>query len=132
MGRIVDSVPNCAVMSVTYGGGRRRSGRSRRASRGAKLFFTSKAVGETPAALAAGRSELIPSVQCVFSVGDDVLPGAQPLASALAPMPPAPVPDQIAGFYILYSSGTTGRCHCRLSSGKLPKHQLRKFYATTI
>ncbi|HEX4377440.1 MAG TPA: AMP-binding protein [Steroidobacteraceae bacterium] len=76
---------------------------------GAKLLFTSKAVGETPVALAANRSELIPAVQCVFSAGGDVLPGADPLASALAAMPSVPVPDQIAGFYILYSSGTTGR-----------------------
>jgi long-chain acyl-CoA synthetase len=76
---------------------------------GAKLWFTSTDVGETPVALSSQRAELISKVQAIFSTGKQLLPGASSLDSALATMPSTPVADQISGFYILYSSGTTGR-----------------------
>ena len=76
---------------------------------GAKLFITSGDVSDTPVAITRQRAELIPKIQTVFSVGTEPLAGAEPLEIALASMPATPVPDQISGFYVLYSSGTTGR-----------------------
>jgi fatty-acyl-CoA synthase len=76
---------------------------------GSKLLITAADVGETPAVLAAQRTELIPTVQTVFSVGQEHLRGAVPLDTSMATMPSIPIADQISGFYILYSSGTTGR-----------------------
>jgi long-chain acyl-CoA synthetase len=76
---------------------------------GAKLFITSADVGATAAILASQRSELIPNVKVVFSVGAEALSGAQALHAALADMPATPITDQTSGFYLLYSSGTTGR-----------------------
>jgi long-chain acyl-CoA synthetase len=76
---------------------------------GAKLWFTSADLGETPVELSDQRAELIPKVQAVFSTGKHLLVGATSLHSALATMPSTPIADQISGFYILYSSGTTGR-----------------------
>jgi long-chain acyl-CoA synthetase len=76
---------------------------------GAKLFISAADVGETPAVLASQRGELIPKVEIVFSVGEQQLPGALAFHAALARMPATPIADQASGFYLLYSSGTTGR-----------------------
>jgi len=76
---------------------------------GAKLLITAAEVGDTPVALARQRAELIPKVQTVFSAGEEQLVGALPFNTTLAGMPATPLPDQISGFHLLYSSGTTGR-----------------------
>ena len=76
---------------------------------GAQALVLSAEIGETPRALAADRGELIPAVGPIWHAGSAVLPGATPLAEALAAMPATPVPDEISGFHMYYSSGTTGR-----------------------
>ena len=80
---------------------------------GAKVLFLSASIGETPRALAANRAELAPGVMRVFHAGDPVdegaMAGAEPLDAALAAMPAEPVPNEISGFHMIYSSGTTGR-----------------------
>jgi long-chain acyl-CoA synthetase len=76
---------------------------------GSRLLVLSASLGETPRALAAGRAELIPGIGRIFFAGDEPIAGAEPLAAALADMPAEPVPDQISGFHMIYSSGTTGR-----------------------
>jgi len=75
----------------------------------ARVLITTVALGETPRALAERRLDLIPAVEAVYCVGDEPLPGALSLADALAAMPASPVTDEISGFHMLYSSGTTGR-----------------------
>jgi long-chain acyl-CoA synthetase len=76
---------------------------------GAKVLITSTEIGDTAVALAARRAELIPNVEAVFSAGDAPLEGARLLSEALAGQPATPIPDQVAGYYLVYSSGTTGR-----------------------
>lgn len=76
---------------------------------GAKLLITSADVGESAATLAAERATLIPTVQGVLASGEAELSGALSLNVALAAQPATPITDEIAGFYIIYSSGTTGR-----------------------
>jgi fatty-acyl-CoA synthase len=76
---------------------------------GSKLLVLSASLGETPRALAAERQELIPDVAQIFYAGDEPIAGARSLAEALAPMPAEPVLDEISGFHMIYSSGTTGR-----------------------
>lgn len=77
----------------------------------AKVLFLSPSIGETPRVLAAERAAVVPGVAHAFSAGDGegVLEGAEPLAGALAAMPETPVADEISGFHMIYSSGTTGR-----------------------
>jgi fatty-acyl-CoA synthase len=76
---------------------------------GAKLLVTAAEVGETAAALASQRAELAPGLLKVLFAGQDALPGAESWDAATAQMPPTPIPDQISGHYLVYSSGTTGR-----------------------
>lgn len=80
---------------------------------GAKALFLSASIGETPRALAADRAALVPGVARVFAAGDadddGALDGAEPLEAALAGQPITPVPDEVSGFHMIYSSGTTGR-----------------------
>ncbi|MDE2597585.1 MAG: AMP-binding protein [Sphingomonadales bacterium] len=77
---------------------------------GSKLLVLSASVGATPRALAAQRAALIPEVaEIFFADDDDPIPGATSLGDALAAMPAQPVADEISGFHMLYSSGTTGR-----------------------
>jgi long-chain acyl-CoA synthetase len=76
---------------------------------GAKLLVTAAEIGETAAALGARRAELIPQDKTVFSAGDAPIEGATPLDAALADMPATPVADEVSGYYLVYSSGTTGR-----------------------
>jgi fatty-acyl-CoA synthase len=76
---------------------------------GAQVLITSADIGETAQALARERSELIPNVSAVFSVGAEALEGARPFGPALQEMPATRIADETAGIYLLYSSGTTGR-----------------------
>jgi fatty-acyl-CoA synthase len=76
---------------------------------GAKVLFLSAEIGETPRALAAETQRLVPGVTQVYAAGDLPIEGAEPLADALNAMPATSVPDQISGFHMIYSSGTTGR-----------------------
>jgi long-chain acyl-CoA synthetase len=74
-----------------------------------KLLVLSASLGETPLALAARRSGLIPGVEAIFYADDEPIAGATSLDEALVPMPAEPVADEISGFHMIYSSGTTGR-----------------------
>ncbi|MGD0698757.1 MAG: acyl-CoA synthetase [Trebonia sp.] len=69
---------------------------------GARLLVSSSGLEEVAAASAmsalAGR----------LTVGSPV-PGVESLSDAIGPMPATPVPDELEGYYMLYSSGTTGR-----------------------
>jgi long-chain acyl-CoA synthetase len=76
---------------------------------GARALVVTGSLDETVARLAADRENLIPGVSHLFSAGAETVSGAEPLDKALAPMPPDPVPDEISGFHLIYSSGTTGR-----------------------
>lgn len=76
---------------------------------GSKMLVLSASLGETPRALAARRDELIPDVQAIHYADNEPVAGATSLDDALAPMPAEPVADQISGFHMIYSSGTTGR-----------------------
>jgi fatty-acyl-CoA synthase len=75
----------------------------------AVALVVSASLGETPRALAARREALIPAVRHIFSVDGEALDGAKPLDAALAALPATPVADEISGFHMIYSSGTTGR-----------------------
>ena len=76
---------------------------------GAKVLFLSAELGETPRALAADRDTLVPGIDRIYSAGELPITGAGPLAGALADMPASPVENEISGFHMIYSSGTTGR-----------------------
>ena len=76
---------------------------------GSRVLVLSASLGETPRALAAEANDLIPGVEKIYYAGDEAIVGAEPLAAALATMPAAPVADEISGFHMIYSSGTTGR-----------------------
>ena len=71
---------------------------------GAKVLFTSAAMGETATALA----ELIPGDVVRIVVGG-ALDGFEPYEEKRDGYPIEPIPDQAAGRDMLYSSGTTGR-----------------------
>lgn len=80
---------------------------------GAKVLILSASIGETPRALARDHAELVPGVAKVYYAGDPAgegaMEGAEPLSEALEAMPAKPVSDEISGFHMIYSSGTTGR-----------------------
>ncbi|MBW8785568.1 MAG: AMP-binding protein, partial [Novosphingobium sp.] len=76
---------------------------------GAKALVLSASLGDTPRALAAARAELIPDVRAIYYADDEPIAGATSLEQAMADMPAIPVPDEISGFHMIYSSGTTGR-----------------------
>jgi long-chain acyl-CoA synthetase len=74
---------------------------------GARLLVASAELEELAAAAAAPS----PSLRGRLTVGS-VGPAAgraESLADAIAPMPDTPVPDEVEGYYMLYSSGTTGQ-----------------------
>jgi acyl-CoA synthetase (AMP-forming)/AMP-acid ligase II len=75
----------------------------------AKLLITSADVGETATSLASGREALIPGVGAVFTTERRPVEGAEPFHAALEAMPAEPIADEVSGFYLIYSSGTTGR-----------------------
>ena len=74
-----------------------------------QLLVLSASLGETPRALAAARESMIPAVREIFYADDEPIAGAVSLDEALADMPAQPVADEISGFHMIYSSGTTGR-----------------------
>jgi len=76
---------------------------------GTRALVLSAELGETPRELAARREELIPGVGRVWYAGDAEIAGAESLSAAMAAMPAVPVADEISGFHMIYSSGTTGR-----------------------
>jgi long-chain acyl-CoA synthetase len=71
---------------------------------GARLLVSSSGLEEVAAAAACSA----PALQGRLTVGSPV-PGVEALADATATMPDTPVPDELEGYYMLYSSGTTGR-----------------------
>ena len=75
----------------------------------AKVLVTAAEVGATAAILAAQRETLVPNVQHVLNVSPDVLPGAASWQKATAARPVTPIADETAGYFLLYSGGTTGR-----------------------
>ncbi len=75
----------------------------------AKALVLSASLGETPLALVADRSALIPGISGIFYADAEAIDGACSLSKAMAAMPTEPVPDEISGFHMIYSSGTTGR-----------------------
>jgi len=70
---------------------------------GARLLVSSSSL-EPLAALAASA----PALRGRLTVGDP-LPGVESLSLAVGGMPDTPVPDELEGYYMFYSSGTTGR-----------------------
>ncbi|MCP5267116.1 MAG: AMP-binding protein [Burkholderiaceae bacterium] len=70
----------------------------------ARLFIGSKALGEVATAL---RS-LVPAIETWLMVGGTE-PGFDSLESVVARYPTEPIADEVAGYDMLYSSGTTGR-----------------------
>jgi long-chain acyl-CoA synthetase len=76
---------------------------------GSRVLVLSASLGDTPRALAAAAAELIPTVEKIYYAGEEPIAGAEPLGTALAAMPAQRVPDEISGFHMIYSSGTTGR-----------------------
>ncbi|MBE0617357.1 MAG: AMP-binding protein [Proteobacteria bacterium] len=71
---------------------------------GAKVFVTSHAMAGTAAKLV----DRMPGVAHKFMV-DGVIPGFESWEEACAAMPTDPIPDEMQGLDMLYSSGTTGR-----------------------
>ena len=71
---------------------------------GARLLVASSGLEELAAAAAASPSAL----RGRLTVGPPA-PGVESLADAVAPMPDTPLPDEAEGYYMLYSSGTTGQ-----------------------
>jgi fatty-acyl-CoA synthase len=76
---------------------------------GSQLLVLSAELGETPLVLAAEHAALIPQIKSIFYAGDAAIDGAQSLSAAMSAMPVKPVADEISGFHMIYSSGTTGR-----------------------
>ena len=83
---------------------------------GVKVLFLSASIGETPRTLAREREELAAGVGQIYYAGDPgdpgdeaAMPGGMSFEDAIVAMPVTPVPDQISGFHMIYSSGTTGR-----------------------
>jgi acyl-CoA synthetase (AMP-forming)/AMP-acid ligase II len=71
---------------------------------GARLLVSSSGLAE----LAATAAAAAPALEGRLTVGSPV-PGTESLADAIAPLPETPVPDEVEGCYMLYSSGTTGQ-----------------------
>jgi long-chain acyl-CoA synthetase len=70
---------------------------------GARLLIASGVLEELAAAAAAA-----PALEGRLTVGPPV-PGVESLHDAVAGLPGTPVPDETEGYYMLYSSGTTGQ-----------------------
>ncbi len=75
----------------------------------AKALIVSASLGETVRALVNERDARIQKVKAIYFAEDDAIVGAQSLGTALAELPTTPVENEISGFHLLYSSGTTGR-----------------------
>ena len=77
---------------------------------GSKLLVLSASIGATPRALAGELRGEVPGIEAIYFADDDeAIPGASSLGEALSAMPAVPVENEISGFHMLYSSGTTGR-----------------------
>jgi fatty-acyl-CoA synthase len=74
----------------------------------AKLLLTSVEVGETASRLAREHEALCPGIETVLATGTP-LPGTSSWENAIAACPDTPIPDEVSGYYLVYSSGTTGR-----------------------
>jgi long-chain acyl-CoA synthetase len=74
---------------------------------GAKALIVSASLGETPRALA--EDALVQHTFVTDLNGDSPHLDCPVFSEALAGMPDTPVADEISGFHMLYSSGTTGR-----------------------
>jgi long-chain acyl-CoA synthetase len=70
---------------------------------GAKVFISTEALAE----LAGQTAEMIPAAVIRYMCGR-AAPGWQPWDAALAAMAADPIADEITGYAMLYSSGTTG------------------------
>src|SRR5262249_20068478 len=71
---------------------------------GAETLFVSAEYGEVARAL----RERLPRVRAWFAVGGEI-PGCERYEAAVAGQPAVPLPDEIEGQDMLYSSGTTGK-----------------------
>lgn len=72
---------------------------------GARILVHSARLDHLGAVVADGN----PLLEARFTTGDHSPSGAEILADSLATLPPTPVGDEVEGYYMLYSSGTTGR-----------------------
>ena len=72
---------------------------------GARLLVSSGGIEQMAAAAAAAAAS---ALKGRLTVGSPI-PGVESLADAVASMPDTPVQDEIEGYYMLYSSGTTGQ-----------------------
>ena len=70
----------------------------------AEVFVTSRALAHTASAL----QDRMPGVKHRFMIGGTV-PGFESYEDAVASQPATPIPDELEGQDMLYSSGTTGR-----------------------
>ncbi len=75
----------------------------------AQALIVSASLGDTVRTLVAERGARTPQVKAIYFAEDEALEGAESLTQALATMPTTPIADEISGFHMLYSSGTTGR-----------------------
>jgi fatty-acyl-CoA synthase len=75
----------------------------------ARLLITSADVGETAEALARDRAQLAADLEHVISTGPEPLAGAMSWDEATSSLPVTPIADQVSGYSMIYSSGTTGR-----------------------
>jgi long-chain acyl-CoA synthetase len=72
---------------------------------GARLLVHSERLDRLGAVVADGN----PVLEARFTTGGSSPTGAETLAEAVAALPDTPVDDELEGYYMLYSSGTTGR-----------------------
>ncbi|MDO7840772.1 AMP-binding protein [Sphingomonas immobilis] len=75
----------------------------------ARVLVTGRDVGDSAVALAAAHASGELGVDAVFDVCAPPMAGAQNWQDALAAQPATPIDDETAGYYLVYSSGTTGR-----------------------
>src|ERR1700760_1902282 len=71
---------------------------------GARLVITSPKCAEQIKGLVTGAAD-----EPLFFMVDEPLPGFRSWDREAAAQPATPIPDQVAGYDMLYSSGTTGR-----------------------
>jgi long-chain acyl-CoA synthetase len=72
---------------------------------GARVLIVSSARRD----LAEALGEQCPRLELRLFIGDDPPPGWVAYDEAVAAYPPAPIPDEVEGMDMLYSSGTTGQ-----------------------
>ncbi len=72
---------------------------------GARVLVHSERLDRLGAVVVDGN----PVLEARFTTGDSSPSGAEILADAVATLPGTPVDDELEGYYMLYSSGTTGR-----------------------